>query len=103
MLYEVITTAVSVGLTVTGSMQGNAEGSALSDASALAEATSIGIKGAGGKDEIKNRGAIVANVDAGATAVGVSVTVGLSKEGNATGAALSDASVTATAARNNFV
>jgi len=91
-------TAVSVGLTVTGSMQGNAEGSALSDASALAEATSTGIKGAGGKDEIKNRGAIVANVDAGATAVGVSVTVGLSKEGNATGAALSDASVTANAA-----
>ena len=91
-------TAVSVGLTVTGSMEGNVAGSALSDASALADAKAIGIKGDGGRDEIRNRGAIVANVDAGATAVGVSVTVGLSKEGNATGAALSDASVRATAA-----
>jgi hypothetical protein len=46
-------------------------------------------------DAITNRGAIVAEVDSEATAVGVSVGVTLSNEGSASGAALSDASVTA--------
>jgi uncharacterized protein YhjY with autotransporter beta-barrel domain len=97
---DAVATAVSVGLTVSGSMEGNAEGKALSDASALADASVIGIKGGGGKDTIKNRGAIVANVDSSATAVGLGLDVSLSlKEGgNANGAALSDASVTASAA-----
>jgi uncharacterized protein YhjY with autotransporter beta-barrel domain len=96
-------TAVSVGLTVSGSMEGNVEGKALSDASALADAVAIGIKGDGGKDTIKNRGAIVANVDASATAVGVGVDVSLiiakdeNAEGSVSGAALSDATVTANA------
>jgi hypothetical protein len=88
-------TAVSVGLTVTGSMEGNVEGRALSDASALADAAATGISGGAGTDAITNRGAIVAEVDSQATAVGVSVGVTLSKEGSASGAALSDASVTA--------
>ena len=91
-------TAVSVGLTVTGSMEGNVEGQALSDASALADAAATGISGGAGIDVITNRGTIVAEVDSQATAVGVSVGVTLSKEGSATGAALSDASVMASAA-----
>ena len=92
------TTAVSVGLTVTGSMEGNVEGRALSDASALAAAAATGISGGAGIDAITNRGAIVAEVDSEATAVGVSVGVTLSKEGSASGGALSNASVTAKAA-----
>jgi uncharacterized protein YhjY with autotransporter beta-barrel domain len=97
---EASATAVSVGLTVSGSMEGNAEGKALSDSSALAESTATGIKGGGGKDTITNRGAITANVDSSATALGVGLDVSLSlKEGgNASGAALSDVSITANAA-----
>ena len=93
-------TAVSVGLTVSGSLEGNVEGKALSDASALADAAATGIDGGLGVDKITNRGAIAANVDSSATAVGVGLDVSLSlKEGgNASGAALSDASVTANAA-----
>jgi len=91
-------TAGSVGLTSTGSMEGNVEGRTLSDSSALADAAAIGIDGGVGIDAITNRGAIVAEVDSQATAVGVSVGVTLSKEGSASGAALSDASVTANAA-----
>ncbi|NOQ52334.1 MAG: hypothetical protein GQ578_08995, partial [Desulfuromonadaceae bacterium] len=95
-------TAVSVALTVSGSMEGNVAGEALSDSSATADAMAIGIDGGSGIDEITNRGAIVGNVDSSATAVGVGLDVNLiiakegDVEGNVSGAALSDASVTAT-------
>ena len=95
-------TAVSVTLTVSGSMEGNVAGEALSDSSATAAAMAIGIDGGSGSDEITNRGAIVGNVDSNATAVGVGLDVSLiiakegDAEGNVSGAALSDASVTAT-------
>jgi uncharacterized protein YhjY with autotransporter beta-barrel domain len=90
-------TAVSVGLTVTGSMEGNVEGKALSDASALADAEVTGISAGAGIDAITNSGAIVADVDSTATSVGVGVGITLAKEGSASGAALSDASVAANA------
>jgi hypothetical protein len=97
-------TAVSVALTVSGSMEGNVEGKALSDSSATADALAIGIDGGLGIDVITNRGAIVGNVDSSATAVGVGLDVNImvakdgDAEGNVSGAALSDARVTADAA-----
>ncbi len=97
-------TAVSVGLTVSGSMEGNVSGEALSDSSATADAMAVGIDGGAGVDEITNRGAIAASVDAGATAVGVGLDVNLivakegDVEGNVAGAALSDASISTNAA-----
>lgn len=90
-------TAASVGLTVSGSMEGNVAGEALSDSSATADAMATGIDGGSGIDEITNRGVIVGNVDSSATAVGVAVDIGITEEGNVSGAALSDASVTANA------
>jgi hypothetical protein len=91
-------TAVSVGLEVVGTLEGDAEGTALSDSSAVANAAATGIEGGLGSDTITNRGDIIAKVDSDATAVSADLNVGLSiKEGgNATGAALSDAKVTVT-------
>ena len=74
-------TAVSVGLTVSGSMEGNVAGEALNDASAMADAMAIGIDGGSGIDEITNRGAIIGFVDSSATAVGVAVDIGITEEG----------------------
>lgn len=90
-------TAVSAGLEVAGTLEGESEGSALSDSSAVANATAIGIEGGLGSDTIINYGGIFAAVGSDATAVSADLNVGLSiKEGgNATGAALSDAGVTA--------
>ncbi|MBN2178036.1 MAG: hypothetical protein JW743_01220, partial [Deltaproteobacteria bacterium] len=90
-------TAVSVDLTVSGSMEGNVAGEALSDSSATADAMAIGIDGGSGIDEITNRGEVVGSVDSSATAVGVAVGIDITKDGDATGAALSDASATADA------
>jgi hypothetical protein len=91
-------TAVSVGLMVSGSMEGNAEGTALSDGSSTADAMATGIDGGVGQDTIDNWSIIYEDVDASATTVGVGLNIAITKEGNASGAALSDASVTADAA-----
>ncbi|NVL93341.1 MAG: hypothetical protein HWN71_09955, partial [Desulfobacterales bacterium] len=90
--------AVGVALTISGSLEGNIEGEALSDSSATANATATGIDGGGGNDTIENRGKILADADSTVTAVEVAVNIEVTKEGNAEGAALSDASVTANAA-----
>jgi hypothetical protein len=95
---EADATAVSVALSVSGSLKGSAEGKALSDSSALAQTTAVGIAGGAGADEINSTGAIFAQTVSTATAVGVGVDITLSSEGNATGSALSDAKVTAVAA-----
>lgn len=92
-------TAVSVDLTVSGSMEGNVDGAALSDSSATASTMAVGIDGGLGSDEITNRGAIFGHVDSSAIAVGVGFDVSLliakegDVEGNVSGSSLSDASV----------
>ncbi|UCB49043.1 MAG: hypothetical protein JSW56_18370, partial [Deltaproteobacteria bacterium] len=90
-------TAVGVSLMISGNLEGDMNGKALTDSSATADARATGIDGGNGNDTIENQGNISANADSNATAVGVSVDIGLTKEGNASGAALSDASVTAKA------
>jgi hypothetical protein len=97
-------TAVSVGLTVSGSMEGNSEGAALSDGSATADAMATGIDGGMGQDTIDNWAEIYEDVDATATtvAVGLDVAISIDEGGNASGGALSDASVTANAAASGI-
>jgi hypothetical protein len=97
-------TGVSVGLTVSGSMEGNADGKALSDTSVTANAAATGIDGGSGQDTIDNWSKLSSQVDGSATGVAASLKVGFTKEGDvspdavAEGSALSDASVTASAA-----
>ncbi len=85
-------TAVAVSLNVSGSLEGDVSGSALSDTSSTAIAAGTGIAGNTGVDSIDNVGTIVADVGADSTAVAVAVDLNVTLDGDAAGAALSDSS-----------
>ena len=99
---DAIATAVAVSLAVSGSLDGDVSGEALSDASATAVAFATGIAGGAGIDSIENWGRIIADVGAETTTVAVSVEASITKDGNASGASLSDSSATALAAASGI-
>jgi len=99
---DAIATAVAISLAVSGSLDGDVSGEALSDASATAVAFATGIAGGAGIDSIENWGRIIADVGAETTTVAVSVEASITKEGNASGASLSDSSATALAAASGI-
>jgi uncharacterized protein YhjY with autotransporter beta-barrel domain len=70
-------TGVSVSLDVAGTMSGQAEGNAVSDASAAAKSKTTGIDGGKGDDGINNdsAGAIMLSSDANATGIAVGLNV----------------------------
>jgi uncharacterized protein with beta-barrel porin domain len=88
---------VAVSLDVTGSMNGTAEGQALSQATTTAEAAATGISGGSGVDDITNTAAITADVDSHAEGVAVAASVSVTGNGVAEGGSLSDVSTVAKA------
>ena len=90
-------TAVSVGLSVTYAKQGVGASVAIVDAQSAADATARGIEAGEGDDRITNSGTIQGIAKADTTSVGVSVGVGIAKQGVAAGVGLSDTSTSARA------
>jgi hypothetical protein len=90
--------AVGVSLMISGNLEGDIEGKALSDSNATADAAATGIDGGAGNDTIENRGKIFANADSIVTAAEVAANIEVTNQGSVKGAAMSDASVTANAA-----
>ena len=90
-------TSVGVTLTIAGTAEGNATGTALTDTRAIADVATTGIAGGAGNDFIDNRSSILAEARATSTGVGVGTEVGIVVEqgGDVSGAALSDARATA--------
>ncbi|MGE5790327.1 MAG: hypothetical protein ACM33C_05635, partial [Syntrophaceae bacterium] len=88
----------SVTVTVNGSLTGVAGGAALSDASAASLSDASGISGGDGGDEIANAAKISAQATSDVDATAVTVTLSVTKEGVAAGAALSDTSSSAVSA-----
>ncbi len=91
-------TAVGVELTIAGSVEGAADGTALSDASGTANAGVIGIDGGDGDDTITNTANILGGANATATAVDVGAEITVAEGGATSGSSLNDTSVTANAA-----
>ncbi|MEJ2182617.1 MAG: autotransporter outer membrane beta-barrel domain-containing protein [Nitrospirota bacterium] len=91
------TTAVSVGVGISGVSTGAGIGAALMDSDALAKASATGVKGSSGNDYIESTGTVTANSTADTDAVGVTVNAAFAGTGAAIGASLSSAETTADA------
>jgi len=93
-----VSVGVFVGITGDGDItntDAEAAGSALSDASSVANATATGISSGDGTDDVHNSGELGLFANAHATGVAVSLGVAGSASGDVEGGAVSDASVVA--------
>ncbi len=86
---------LSVAITLSGSLEGVAGGAALTDASTLADAESVGIEGGGGDDGVSNTGAITSLASSRAESTAVSLSAQFTPIGF--GASVAEATSTATA------
>jgi uncharacterized protein YhjY with autotransporter beta-barrel domain len=91
------TTAVNVGVGISGVSTGAGIGAALMDSDALAKASAKGVAGGSGNDYMESTGTVKAISTADTDAVGVTVNATFAGTGAALGAALSSSETTADA------